>query len=119
MNLMAKYHRIVFIAIVLAFFALVANAQERYEVVLGQSVQTDNALLCNNLDSAKTLADIEDNVEVNMIARVFMASGFCRLAEGSMVVDSLVYKGKAYNVFSAHDSIKKFYWVTVTKAQAI
>ena len=110
------------LSFVVGMFVLTSSAyaqEVKHEVVLGQRVETDNALLCSSLDAAKTISDIEDDAEVNMIAGFFIASDFCRLAEGSMVVDNLVYKGKAFNVFSAHDSVKKFYWVTVTKAQAI
>ena len=103
-------------ALVFGILMMAASALAvEQSVRAGQVVGTDYAILCLDLGAAKTLSDLTEPNEFQVIGKELLNLGACIVAGGSMTIDGLAYQGKKYNVFKAHDSRKAFYWVTIVK----
>lgn len=106
------------LAFVLALF-VAGKAKAEQTVLPGQVIETEAAILCADVESAKTLADTVGEEQIQKVGTELIANGKCGIAAGRMQVVAFVYSGKTYNVFRTHDTRFEFFWVTVVKPLSV
>jgi class 3 adenylate cyclase len=106
----------VIIAILVAVLLLFTSAAYG-QVRTGNVVGVEAAILCQDIEAAKYLADQVEDGNVEEVGRAFIQMRVCGIAAGSMQVESFIYEGKRFNVFGVAASGHLYYWVTVMKPQ--